>query len=127
MLLFLSATDSDENLTLTTNQTAVCLDDYYYLFCAIQEGFSAMCGTSDVNWRNSTGIIMNDSTHIISQNATVMMLKIFITEVEFHEPQTFYCTAATCMSNVLSVGRYGEYRSGTHVCNRIVSCAAGHA
>ena len=44
-----------------------------------------------------------------------MVLKILITEDEFHEPQTFYCKAATCKSNNVSVGRYGEFKSGTHV------------
>ena len=118
MVCFLSATDSDENLTLTTNQTAVCLGDDYYLFCASQEPFGDMCGVSTVDWySNSTGRILSNSRHIIStENTTLMMLKILITAEEFREPQTFNCAAATtCMSNALSVGRYGEYKSGTHV------------
>ena len=129
MLLYLSATDSDDNLTLTTNQTEVCLGDYYYLFCASQEPLGVMCKTTDVNWfSSSTGMIMKDSTHMMStKNVTLMVLKILITEDEFHEPQTFYCKAATCKSNNVSVGRYGEYKSGTHVYSRIVSYAAGHA
>ena len=115
MLLYLSATDSDDNLTLTTNQTEVCLGDYYYLFCASQEPLGVMCKTTDVNWFSSTRMITKDSTHnmISTKNGTLMVLKILITE-EFHEPQTFYCKAITCMSNVLSVGRYGEFKSGTH-------------
>ena len=124
MLLYLSATGSDDNLKLTTNQTEVCLGDYYYLFCASQEEFAVMCGTSNVNWLNSNNeIITNNSTHMMStKNATLMVLKILITKDEFHEPQTFFCKAITCMSNVLSVGRYGEFKSGIHV-----SCVAGHA
>ena len=128
MLLYLSATDSDHNLKLTTNQTEVCLGDYYYLFCASQEEFTVMCGTSTVDWHSSTARIRNDNTHMMSaENGTLMVLKILITEDEFHEPRTFYCQAITCMSNILSVGKYGEYKSDTHVYSGILSCAAGHA
>ena len=115
--LYLSATDSDDNLKLTTNQTEVCLGDYYYLFCGSQEPFGDMCKTTDVNWfsNSSTEMIKKDSTHMMStKNTTLMVLKILITEDEFHEPQTFYCKAFTCMSNVLLVRRYGEFKSGTH-------------
>ena len=117
MLLYLSTTGSDDNLTLTTNQTAVCLGDCYYLFCANHKPL-ADCGANDVIWfsSSSTEMITNDSTHMMStENATLMVLKILITEDEFHEPQTFFCKAITCMSNVVSVGRYGEFKSGTHV------------
>ena len=131
MLLYLSTTDSDGNLTLTTNQTTVCLGDYYYLFCASQEPFGAMCGTSNVDWYIGTERIdtNNNTRYIVSTaTATEVVLKFRITEDEFHEPQTFRCKARSCMSNVVSDIKYGEYRSGTHVCNRIVSCAAaGHA
>ena len=131
VLLYLSSTDSDHNLKLTTNQTAVCLGDYYYLLCASQEPFGRMCKTSTVDWHNSTDErVENDTTHLkLPKNATVAVLKILITEDEFSEPQTFYCKAtthmSTCMSNVLLVGRYGEFKSGTHVYSRIVFCAAG--
>ena len=52
---------------------------------------------------------------VSTANATVVVLKILITEDEFHEPQTFYYRARTCMSNVVSIGKYGEFKSGTHV------------
>ena len=76
-----------------------------------------------------TGRINSTSSKYIAStaNATVVVLKFLINEDEFHEPQTFRCKARFCMSNVVSVRKYGEYKSGTHVYNRIVSCAAGHA
>ena len=89
-----------------------------------------MCGTSTVDWYNGTERIntSNDTRYIVSTaTATEMVLKFRITEDEFHEPQTFRCKARSCMSNVVSDIKYGEYKSGTHVYNRIVSCAAGHA
>ena len=119
MLLYLSATDSDGNLTLTTNQTEVCLGDYYNLFCVSQEPFGNMCGVSTPSWYNNrTGRIdttSNTKYNESTANATVAVLTFRITE-EFNEAQTFYCAAATtCMSNEVLVRRYGEYKSGTHV------------
>ena len=118
MLLYLSATDSDNNLKLTTNQTAVCLGDYYYLFCVSPEPFGNMCGVSTPSWYNNrTGRIdttSNTKYNESTANATVAVLKFRITE-EFHERQTFYCKAISCMSNEVLVRRYGEYKSGTHV------------
>ena len=111
MLLYLSATDSDENLKLTTNQTEVRLGDYYYLFCASQEPFGDMCGVSTADWCNGTGKINSTSSKYMASTAsdTVVVLKFFITEDKFHEPQTFRCKARSCMSNVVSVGKYGEF------------------
>ena len=121
VLLFLSATDSVENLMLKTNQTAdsICLGDDYYLFCVSQEPFGSMCSVTTPSWYNNrTGRIdttSNTKYNESTANATVAVLKFRITE-EFNEPQTFYCAAATtCMSNEVLVRRYGEYKTGTHV------------
>ena len=129
MLLFLSTTGSDGNLTLTTNQTAVCLGDYYYLFCASQEPFGDMCGTSNVDWYIGTERIdtNNNTRYIVSTaTATEVVLKFQITEDEFQVPQNFSCCALSCMSNVVSVGNYGEYKSGTHVGSYLVQQQAMH-
>ena len=128
MLLYLSTTGSDDKLTLTTNQTAVCLGDCYYLFCANHKPL-ADCGANDVTWfsSSSTEMITNDSTHMMStENATLMVLKILITEDEFREPQNFSCKAISCMSNVVSVGKYGEFKSGTHVYTNTVVPVSAH-
>ena len=125
MLLYLSATDRVHNLMLTTNQTAACLGDYYYLFCVSQEPLADMCGTNNVDWHDNEGrISVPNSTYMVSTlNNKKMVLKFLITEDEFREPQNFSCKAISCMSNVVSVGKYGEFKSGTHVYNRIVFCA----
>ena len=116
MLLYLSATDRDHNLKLTTNRTAACLDDYYYLLCVSRKPFGDICHYQTVDWYHGTVRIVNSSKYIISEpSATERVLKFLITEDEFREPQNFSCKAISCMSNVVSVGKYSEFKSGTHV------------
>ena len=116
MLLHLSDTDSDDTLKVTTNQTAVCLGDYYYLFCVSDEPFGELCGHSIADWyRSADDRIMHSSTHMVSTaNNTAVVLKFLIT----NQAQDFYCKSGWCKSNVVSVGEdniTGEFKPGTHV------------
>ena len=125
MPLYLSATDCDQNLEVTTNQTAVCLGDYYCLFCVSLEPFRDTCGHSTAEWHRRIGrdvdrIIRNDSTHtIFLPNETAVVLKFLIT----NQTQTYYCKSNRCMSNVVSVGEdniTGEFKTW-HTC-MLVPC-----
>lgn len=117
MLLYLSNTDSDDTLKVTTNQTAVCLGDYYYLFCVSDEPFGEICSHSTADWHRSADdkIVHSNSTHMVSiANDTAVVLKFLIT----NQAQTFYCTSNRCMSNVVSVGEdniTSEFRTW-HTC-----------
>ena len=49
-------------------------------------------------------------------NTTVQVLWFPITENEFREPQSFQCKAHDCKSNIVSVGKFGEFnKTGTHM------------
>ena len=115
VLLYLSATD-DDNLEVTTNQTPVCLGDYYYLFCVSQEPFGDICGHSTAEWHRRIGrdvdrIVRNDRTHtILPPNDTAVVLKFLIT----NQTQTYYCKSSRCKSNEVSVGEgnlTGEFKA----------------
>lgn len=120
MLLCLSVADRAVDLDLTTNQTTVCLGDYYYLLCSSQEPFGRVCSASTVNWFNGGDRISfpNSNYKSIPEGSTVLVLKFLITEDEFHEPQNFQCGAFSCMSAVVTVGNYSEFhKPGSHYPN----------
>ena len=70
-----------------------------------------MCESSGADWlRDHQRITFPDSTYMKEEiNTTWHILKVSITEDEFSEQQNFQCTAGACMSNRISVGKFGEF------------------
>ena len=110
----LPITDEARSLNLTTNKTAACLGDYYYLFCTSQEPFGQMCRASFADWYINGHRLSyrNAKYEVIEQSSTVQVLKFLITANEFNEPQSYQCRSGLhCQSGhiAVTVVNHGEY------------------
>ena len=100
-----------QSLNLTTNQTAACLGDYYYLFCTGQEPFGELCRYSTVDWfvNGERLTFPNAKYEVIEQSSTVQVLKFLIAVDEFYEPQSYQCRSGlNCESESIAVVNYSE-------------------
>ena len=111
-LTFYTDEDEPQSLNLTTNQTAACLGDYYFLFCTSQEPFGEMCSYSTVDWyyNGERLTFPNAKYEVIEQSSTVQVLKFLITAHEFYAPQSYRCKSGLyCESESIAVGSFGEH------------------